>query len=205
AMSTSNTGKFLLAHPDRAIRVANDAANAFFYVRPTYTGSCWAKHDKRDIPLANYDHGSTYDKAAGRENPNVVDKRFTPVTSILGLFRGTGLIPLLLLWSIPAAIAVRLLARRRVRAAGERKAFAWMTLFLTSVALLQFGMAAYFDGIDTSKHLNVSIFASVVAVVTAVATTRLRPEAAGPGTSVSAEDLPHQASKTESDVESPTR
>ena len=91
AMSTSNTGKFLLAHPDRAIRVANDAANAFFYVRPTYTGSCWLKHDKRDIPLGNYDHASTYDKATGHENPNVVDKRFTPVTSALGLFRDAGL------------------------------------------------------------------------------------------------------------------
>jgi dolichol-phosphate mannosyltransferase len=191
AMSFGNTTKFLLMHPERAIRVANDAANSFFYVRPTYTGSCWVKHAKQDIPLGNY--GTSH-------GPNSVDKRFTPVTSTLGLFRGAGLIPLLLLWFIPVGIVVRLLARRRNRATGERKAFAWMTLFLSSVALLQFAAATYFDGIDTSKHLNLSIFASVVAVLTAVATARLRPLPAD-GSAV-AGAIPDQARKSETDVES---
>ncbi|GAA2013023.1 hypothetical protein GCM10009839_04540 [Catenulispora yoronensis] len=201
AMDFGNTTKFLLTHPDRAVRVANDAANSFFYVRPTYTGSCYTgktatPHDQQAIPLANYDR---YGSRAAR--PNLVDKRFTPVTSTLGLFRNTGLIPLVLLWLLPAAVAARLLARRRDRAAGERKALAWTTLFLTSVALLQFCAAAYFDGIDTSKHMNLSIFASVVAVVTAVAAARLRPEpvtVAEPG----AGTVPLHTRKSEADVES---
>ncbi|WP_344659087.1 hypothetical protein, partial [Catenulispora subtropica] len=201
AMSTGNTSKFLLTHPDRAIRVANDAANAFFYVRPTYTGSCWVTHDNQAIPLGNYAQVDQKAVQAGKiqNNPNQVDKRFTPVTSTLGLFRDTGLIPLLLLWLLPAAVAVRLLARRRERAAGERKALAWTTLFLTSVAILQFGAGAYFDGIDTSKHLNLSIFASVVAVVTAVATARLRPE---PAAAADAGAVPDQTRKSEADVTS---
>src|SRR6185437_4867380 len=108
-----------------------------------------------------------------------VDKRFTPVTSILGIFDGLGLIPLLILWFVPVWIAIRRLARRVNRATSERRTFAWLTLFLSAVGLLQFGAAAYFDGIDTSKHLNLSIFASVLAVVMAVVTARMQPEAAG--------------------------
>ncbi|NUR26039.1 MAG: hypothetical protein HOV83_09365, partial [Catenulispora sp.] len=198
AMSTGNTSKFLVTHPDRAIRVANDAANAFFYVRPTYTGSCWVTHDNQAVPLGNYPQPIKNGKPVN-EHPNVVDKRFTPVTSTLGLFRDAGLIPLLFLWFLPAAVAIRLLARRRRRAAGERKALAWMTLFLTSVALLQFGAAAFFDGIDTSKHLNLSIFASVVAVVTAAATARLRPE---PAAAAVLGAVPDQSRKSDAVVES---
>ena len=194
AMKTGNTWKFMLTHPDRMVRVANDAANAFFYVRPTYTGLCGGTHSAQANPLANYPapHGA-----------NAVDKRFTPVTSFLGLFRGLGLIPLLLLWAIPIWVAVRRLARRRDRVTGERKAFAWMTLLLSAIALLQFGAGAYFDGIDTSKHLNLSIFASVLAVVTAVATARLRPEAAGVGVVGVVGTAPDQIQqRSETDVES---
>nr|WP_228563205.1 polyprenol monophosphomannose synthase [Catenulispora rubra] len=189
ALNTGNWVKFLLLHPDRAVRVANDAANSFFYTRPTYTGSCWIKHSKQAIPLGNYDSGHSV---------NAVDKRFTPVTSTLRLFSHAGLIPLLLLWLLPAAVVIRLLARRRDRASGERKTFAWMTLFLSSVGLLQFGVAAYGDGIDTSKHMNLSIFASVLAVVTAVATARLRPAPAGAAVPAA---VPDQSRRTESDVE----
>ncbi|MEY9925991.1 GT2 family glycosyltransferase [Catenulispora sp. GP43] len=191
AMKTGNTWKFMLTHPDRMVRVANDAANAFFYVRPTYTGLCGGSHKDQANPLGNY---ANYPNGG-----DTVDKRFTPVTSVLGLFRGMGLIPLLLLWAIPIWVAVRRLARKRDRVTGERKAFAWMTLFLSVVALLQFGAGAYFDGIDTAKHLNLSIFASVLAVVTAVATARLRPEAAAVGM-VGA--TPDQTRRSETDVES---
>ncbi|ACU76999.1 Dolichyl-phosphate beta-D-mannosyltransferase [Catenulispora acidiphila DSM 44928] len=191
AMKTGNTWKFMLTHPDRLVRVANDAANSFFYVRPTYTGLCGGTHKAQVNPLGNY---------AIPKGKNTVDKRFTPVTSVLDTFKGMGLIPLLLLWGIPIWIAVRLLARRKVRAAGERKALAWTTLFLSSVALLQFGAGAYFDGIDTSKHLNLSIFASVLAVVTAVATARLRPETVGAGTVGSVPD--DHTLRSETDVES---
>nr|WP_323746087.1 polyprenol monophosphomannose synthase [Catenulispora pinisilvae] len=191
ALGTGNTWKFMLTHPDRMVRVANDVANSFFYVRPTYTGLCGGTHAAQANPLSNY--------ANYPNHPNTVDKRFTPVTSILGLFRGLGLIPLLLLWIIPIWVAIRRLARRRDRATGERKAFAWMTLMLSAIALMQFGAAAYFDGIDTSKHLNLSIFASVLAVVTAVATARLRPEAVGVGT---VGTVPDQTRRSETDVES---
>jgi dolichol-phosphate mannosyltransferase len=175
AMSTGNVAKFLLTHPDRAIRVANDAANSFFFARPTYTGICsWPNAkpiNEITYSLANYAPDSGH-------GPGSVDKRFTPVTSTLGLLRNTGLIPLLLLWLVPAAAAARLLARRRKRAAGERRALAWTTLFLTSVAVLQFAVAAFGDGIDTSKHMNLSIFATVLAVVLAVATAARRSPAA---------------------------
>nr|WP_329956231.1 polyprenol monophosphomannose synthase [Catenulispora pinistramenti] len=198
ALGTGNTWKFMLTHPDRMVRVANDVANSFFYVRPTYTGLCGGKHSAQANPLSNYANFPSHPNADNM-HPNTVDKRFTPVTSILGLFRGLGLIPLLLLWIIPIWVAIRRLARRRDRAAGERKAFAWMTLMLSAIALMQFGAAAYFDGIDTSKHLNLSIFASVLAVVTAVATARLRPEAAGVGT---VGTVPDQTRRSETDVES---
>src|SRR5262249_28069850 len=154
--------------------VANDVANSFFYVRPTYTGLCGGAHSKQANPLGNY--------ANYPNNPNSVDKRFTPVTTILGLFRGFGLIPLLILWLVPVWMAVKRPARpwseRVGRATGERRTFAWLTLFLSSVAILQFGAAGYFDGIDTAKHLNLSIFASVLAVVMAVAMAKMRSEPA---------------------------
>jgi GT2 family glycosyltransferase len=195
AMKTGNTWKFMLTHPDRMVRVANDVANAFFYVRPTYTGLCGGKHSAQANPLGNY--------ADYPNDANAIDKRFTPVTSILGVFDGLGLIPLLVLWFVPIWIAIRRLARRVDRATGERKAFAWLTLFLSTVGLLQFGAAGYFDGIDTSKHLNLSIFASVLAVVMAVVTARMRqPEAAGVG---AIGMVPGPSRKTESDVESETK
>jgi dolichol-phosphate mannosyltransferase len=194
AMKTGNTWKFMLTHPDRLVRVANDVANAFFYVRPTYTGMCGSTHAGQVYPLSNY--------ADYPNDKNALDHRFTPVTSILGFFRGWGLIPLLVLWLAPIWIAIRRLARRRDRATGERKAFAWMTLFLSSVALLQFGAAAYFDGIDTAKHLNLSIFASVLAVVTAVATARMRPEPAG---AAGADTIPDSTRKSDAAVESETK
>jgi dolichol-phosphate mannosyltransferase len=195
ALSTPNTWKFMLTHPDRMVRVANDVANSFFYVRPTYTGLCGGTHGKQANPLGNY--------ADYPNDTNAVDKRFTPVTTILGLFDGFGLIPLLVLWLVPVWMAVRRLSRRLSKevglATGERKAFAWMTLFLSSVAMLQFGVAGFGDGIDTAKHLNLSIFASVLAVVTAVATARMRPEAAGVG-AVGA--LPDHSPRSADDVES---
>ena len=80
ALGTGNWVKFLLLHPDRAIRVANDSANSFFYTRPTYTGSCWIKHSAQSIPLGNYDN---------KHSANAVDRRWTPVTSTLRLFRHT--------------------------------------------------------------------------------------------------------------------
>ena len=194
AMSTGNTWKFMLTHPDRIVRVANDVANSFFYVRPTYTGLCGGPHGKQANPLGNY--------ANYPDNPQV-DKRFTPVTTVLGLFSGFGLIPLLVLWFVPIWVALKRLVRRLSKdvgpATGERRAFAWLTLFLSSVAVIQFGAAGYFDGIDTAKHLNLSIFASVLAVVTAVATARMRTEAAGVGV-VGA--LPDQSRRSEADVES---
>jgi len=190
ALGTANTWKFMLTHPDRIVRVANDVANSFFYVRPTYTGLCGGAHSRQANPLGNY---ADYPNTA-----NAVDKRFTPVTSILGLFRGFGLIPLLVLWFAPVWIAVRRLFRRGDRATGERRSFAWMTLLLSCIALMQFGAAAYFDGIDTAKHLNLSIFASVLAVVMAVATVRMRqPEAAGVG---AVGLVPGQSRKSEAEV-----
>jgi alpha-1,2-mannosyltransferase len=154
---------FLVTHPDRAIRVMNNVASDFYHVRPTYTPWCPGDHGYSALRanLGNYAADS------GRA-PHSVDP-IAPVTAALGLLRGLGLVPLLVLWLGPAAVALRLLTRRTRRASGDVRALAAATGLLSVIATSQFAVSAFGDGIDTAKHLNLSIFSTTLAVLLAAA------------------------------------
>ena len=154
-LSHAKVALFLAARPSRIPRILNIAAEYFYDPRPGYTLCSYADgaRSKMTSPkLGNY--GREHGAPAG-----ALDHRITPVSGTLPLLRGTGFLPLVALWLAPAAAAVATLRRR-----GRGEAVA--TLFLLCVALVQFGVSAFGDGIDTSKHLNLAVFATAVAWVT---------------------------------------
>lgn len=164
--------KFLLSHPDRAVRVMNDSAGDFFHVRPQFTVFCPSTPGKAAL---NQDLGN-YAADSGKA-PYSTDP-IAPVTAVFQLFQGLGLIPLLILWLAPLAVVVRLATRSRRRATGDAKAMAVLTMLLGTTAIAQFIATAFGDGIDGAKHLNLSVYASAVAVVTAVGCAVLTRRAA---------------------------
>lgn len=167
-MSRGTVVKFLLTHPDRAVNVMNSAADDFLHVRPQFSVFCPAdpSHAAMNADLGNF-------SAASGKAPYAVDP-IAPVTVLLGLFAGWGLIPLLVLWLAPLAVAGRLALRRARRSTGDGLALAWTTVVLSSVAVAQFLTSALGDGIDTTKHLNLSIYATALAIATAAAAWSLR-------------------------------
>jgi dolichol-phosphate mannosyltransferase len=170
-LSHQRIALFLAERPDRIPRVLNTAAEYFYDPRPGYTLCSYADGPRAKMTspkLANY----------GREDgapPNHLDHRITPVSGPLTLLRGAGFPPLLLLWCLPAIAAFAGLRNRPGRSGhseqpgtrgrrGSGEAVA--TLFLLSVAMTQFGICAFGDGIDTSKHLDLAVFATAAAWVT---------------------------------------
>jgi len=131
------------------------------------------------------------------EAPFSVDP-IAPVTAFFGLFRGLGLIPLLVLWFAPLAAAVRLASRRRDRASGDAKALAVITMLLSATAVAQFVVSAFGDGIDTAKHLNLSIYATALAIVTSIGCAVLvRTGRSGDGISIGGESSGETGSETD--------
>jgi alpha-1,2-mannosyltransferase len=150
---------FLASHPDRAVRVMNNVAGDFFHVRPTYTPWCPKDHSYTALRsnLGNY-------AADSGKAPNSVDP-IAPVTAAFSLLKGLGLIPLLVLWFAPLTASAWLLIRRARQVTGDGRALAVATALLSVIAVSQFVISAFGDGIDTAKHLNLSVYTTALAVL----------------------------------------
>jgi len=144
-----------MTHPSRVPRILNVTAEHFYDPRPGYTLCSYQGGGMTEPKLANYGRSASV-------HPHSLDERSTPVSSTLGLLKGTGFLPLLLVWGVPGIGAVVTLRRRDARGRGEAIA----TVLLSSIAILQFAVCAFADGIDTSKHLNLAVFTTACAWVT---------------------------------------
>jgi hypothetical protein len=169
-ISHQKIAAFLANHPLHTYRVLDSAADAFYQPRPMST-LCSAHPDTQNTPnLANFSR-------APHTKPQAIDHRFTPITSTLTLLRGAGLAPLVLLWFAPAAAALIVLCRRPRH---ESHGLAIAALLLLGIAVLQFLVSAFGDGIDTPKHLNLAIYATAAAwaVQAAASVLSMSPRAA---------------------------
>jgi dolichol-phosphate mannosyltransferase len=174
-LSHQRIALFLAARPGRIPQILDGTAERFYDPRPGFTVCSLSQGVMTSPKLANYGRA---DGAA----PNSLDDRLTPVTGPLGLLQGTGFAPLAALWITPAAGALFVIRRHRHGRAGTGEAVA--TVLLVTVAILQFGVCAFGDGIDTSKHLDLAVFATACAWVTgatAVLLSRVRGFAASSG------------------------
>lgn len=142
--------RFLAAHPVTALEIMQRAAKRGFFQPQSTASFCnWPDHRLGDYP-ASASKGPEY------------DLRFTPVDSALRLLRPGGLPLLAVGWA--ALLALALWARRRIR----DTIWADLLLFLTVGSVTQFVTAAFGDGVDVTKHLNLSVFCAAAAVLIAV-------------------------------------
>ncbi|NUP48257.1 MAG: hypothetical protein HOW97_13235 [Catenulispora sp.] len=160
-LSHKRVAGFFLRHPGRVLPVLDNVAGYFYIPRATSTLCAKGPHGRQVMVtprLANYTH-------LGNTPRGLLDTRWTPVTSALGLLRGGGLATLLVLWLVPGIAVFATRRRRAMRGA------ATVVALLLTVAVAQFAASAFADGIDTAKHLNLAVFSTALAWVFALVET----------------------------------
>jgi hypothetical protein len=151
---------FLLSHPATAWRVAQYAATSGF---------------DQSRPTAVFCAGNTYrlgDYPASASAGVRYDERFAPIGLALRLLRPGGLPLLALLWLALSACCLR--ARRGPRRERLRPV-ADLGLFCVLAAVAQFATAAFGDGVDDAKHMNLAVLATAVACLCAARCAAPRP------------------------------
>jgi hypothetical protein len=145
-LTDANLAAFLFTHPADMIRIGQDAANDALTLRVNYLGS--------------------YSPAAGYQ-PGALENRVAVLDGIVGAIpNGLGLLWLLPLWALVAAVAIKALRSSGVRPGWHREA-ACGVLLLTGCAVTAFVPAAYFAGIETTRHMLGSNLATALACVLA--------------------------------------
>jgi len=131
-LTDSHMAMYFLTHPSRAISVGDQAANEGLRVRITYIGdySAWAGHPAGAIDSREL----VFSWLAQRLPPRL------------------GLLWLVLLWLGMGAVA--LIALRRGRMPWHRDG-AVVALCMTGCAVVGFIAPAYFDGIESARHMAV--------------------------------------------------
>ena len=170
-LSFPDVGLFLIQHPVVAARMARTAAAEELAARPTYS----VCPGQRTL--------GTHTAASGAQ-PDRADTRLEVVTLVARHARPLAPLALLLGWGLP--IAGLLWARRRGRG---RDPFAGLALFTVGLGVVQFLTAAFGDGIDTTKHSVLSLFATVLGLLFAVASWCEGPIGRGPEDERSDRDL----------------
>jgi hypothetical protein len=130
-LTDGNIASFLVTHPGRMISIAQQAAVLAQQYRTTSLGD--------------------YPPSAGHP-PGAVESRVVVVTWLVHrLPAGLGLLWLLPLWAVMAAVAAVALARRRGEA--WHREVAAVVLCMTGCAVVAFIPPAFFDGISTTRHM----------------------------------------------------
>lgn len=143
-VSYQDIAAFLLKQPAAALRVLEHSSTAgFFKPQPT------AVH----CPDLNTRMGDYTESA---HEGIAFDRRFVPVSLALTIAGKTGFPGLLLLWigCLAAALAAR---RRKILIP-----LADLVLFTGAVGVIQFVTAAFGDGVDITKHMNLAVFGTAV-------------------------------------------
>jgi hypothetical protein len=131
-LTDSHLALYFLSHPGRAISVGNQAATEGLRVRVTYIGD--------------------YSLQAGRPL-GAVDSRELAFTWLAQrLPPPFGLLWLVLLWLTTASVALIALRRRRMP---WHRDGAVVVLCMTGCAVMAFIPPAYFDGIESARHMAV--------------------------------------------------
>lgn len=144
-MSYGTAARFLLAHPDRAFAIANDAAGVWLKTRPSDLGS--------------------YERSEG-----IVDGQqdYSFIADVGGKSLATfGVTPLLLMWA--ALIAGAIVLIRRSDAGSLRRGHSITVLMLVAFAIAQYFTVAFGTAADSAGDFVYGIFAQVVAAVVLLA------------------------------------
>jgi hypothetical protein len=145
-LTDGNIAHFLLTHPGRAISIGQQAAVLAMQFRVTTLGD--------------------YPPSAGLA-PGATESRVAVLTWLMRqLPSGLGLLWLIPLWAVMAAVAIVALVRRRV--AWHRDG-AILVLCMTGCAIAAFIPPAYFAGISTTRHMVGMNLATALALVVSVA------------------------------------
>jgi hypothetical protein len=140
--SDGNLARFLLTHPAELIRIGQQSADDALDLRVTYLGS--------------------YSPAAGHL-AGAMENRVTVLDSVVSAVpTGLGLLWLLPLWAVMAAIGINAISGSRRSAAWQRDA-GYAVLLLVGCAVTAFWPAAYFAGIETTRHMLGSNLATALA------------------------------------------
>lgn len=139
-MTYGTVATFLLAHPDRAVGIADRAARDYFATRPDYLGN--------------------YPVAAGRAPGELA---FSPLATLARPVAGGGLALLIALWT--AIVAINAARIRRSPRGSAGRAFATAALLMVGIAVVQFFTAAFGEAIENTKHLVFAILAGFLAAV----------------------------------------
>jgi hypothetical protein len=145
----ATAGKFLLAHPGRALVILNNGGSDFQQTRPNYLGS--------------------YPESAGKPESAMSFSILTPLASPSA---SGGMYPLILLWGGMTAIGIWLI--RSSRRGSLRRAFVAASLFLISVAAVQLATAVFGEAIENTKHMVYGILAGAIGVAFFITATTLR-------------------------------
>jgi hypothetical protein len=149
-ISYTDISVFLFDQPASALRVLEHSSTAgFFQPQPT------AVH----CPDLNTRIG---DYTVGANQGPAFDRRFIPLSLTLRVLGNGGFPGLVLLWLGAAAVAV--LARRR----GLLVPLADLVLFACCLGVVQFITAAFGDGVDITKHMNLAVFGTALSGLGAV-------------------------------------
>lgn len=141
-LTDANLARFLLTHPADAIAIGQRSANDALQLRVDYLGSY--------APAAGHPSGS-------------LENRVTVLTSLVqAIPAGLGLAWLLPLWAAMAAIGTWALRTARPSARWHRDA-AYAICMLTGCAVAAFVPAAYFAGVETTRHMLGSNLATALA------------------------------------------
>jgi hypothetical protein len=144
-LTDGNIVHFLLTHPGRAISIGQQAAVLAMQFRVTTLGD--------------------YPPSAGLA-PGATESRVAVLTWLMRkLPSGLGLLWLIPLWAVMAAVALIALVRRRV--AWHRDG-AILVLCMTGCAIVAFIPPAYFAGISTTRHMVGMNLATALALVVSV-------------------------------------
>lgn len=130
-LTDTNLAHYLLTHPVKTAQIAQGSAVAAMDLRVNYLGSY--------VPGANHP-------------PGTLENRMGILSSLVGVIpTQLGLFWLIPLWAVMLALAVVTL--RRPRAASWHHDAAVATIGLTGCAMTAFVPAAFFDGVETTRHM----------------------------------------------------
>jgi hypothetical protein len=175
-LTDANLARFLGTHPAELIGIGQQSADDALQLRADYLGS--------------------YSPAAGHP-AGALDNRVGVVSSIVqAVPSGLGLLWLIPLWAAMAAIAAWALRAARPAAAWHRDA-ARAILLLAGCAVAAFVPAAYFAGVETTRHMLGSNLATALAFVLSAllvaSMVRRGIMAGGTGDHASRAEVPRQA------------
>jgi hypothetical protein len=130
-LTDTNLARYLLTHPLKTLEIAQTSAVDAMDLRVTYLGS--------------------YAPSA-RLAPGILEDRVGIVSSLVGVIpTQLGLFWLIPLWAVMLALSVVTL--RRPRAASWHHDAAVATIGLAGCAMTAFVPAAFFDGVETTRHM----------------------------------------------------